>query len=213
VGEPAGKTAALHRPPSPAHGEDEGTRRRDFKEMTMSEADGSGRDVDLRAKPDWQAIREDYETSMDSQQKIADRHGITLASLSSRKLRYHWYRRPKARFDAVVMQEAVLDMMQDIRRATSSLLKRGNRLIARSEKEGEKTEMLVALHERNVASVAGLVRSTDRFAKMLERCGMALPAEPHLEIDDDPHTRLENRMDAIAEKIRAAGYPVPPDEE
>lgn len=28
----------------------------------------------------------------------------------------------------------------------------------------------------------------------------------------DPHERLEQRLDAIAEKIRSAGYPLPPDE-
>lgn len=159
--------------------------------------------------PDWEAIRNDYQESMDSQRIIAERHGVTPGQLSSRISRHSWYRLGKIKDDGAVMREAVIDLMNDTRRAVKRSLARGNRLIERAEREGASTEMLLAQHERNVASVSYLVRAADHFAKMAESMGVMSATSPSTETADDIRARLEGRLVAMAEKIRVAGYPLP----
>jgi hypothetical protein len=177
--------------------------------MTMSEADGSGRDVDLRAAPDWAAIRRAYCETEETQRGIAQRFGVMIGQLARRAARERWTRPGAAAMDPPDV-DALDGMVRDIRRAAQSMVRRGNRLMARSEQEDGKVEDLLALHERNVGCFAKLMRMVERLAKMFDR--MKSDAPPKEEHPQDVRARFEDRLAAIAARMRAEGFPVPPDE-
>lgn len=123
---------------------------------------------DVPAKPDWFAIKREYETSTTSQRDLAEKHQVPASTLMKRAMREKWKQGSKlvraavrdveARAGELAQERVANDLAPWIAQMRSEITKRGYRLgergIERIERMFETLEPDDGKTEANVANAA-----------------------------------------------------------
>ena len=169
----------------------------------MGDAKQRVREGSRADEPDWAAIKLDFETTLDNAGVIGRRHGVQFQTISARARREQWQRLTDRTAAIASVQDDVAGMAQSIRIALNSLYRRGNRLMARSEKEKGTVEAQLTLHERNVVGFGKLVRMTERFAALLDRCARsAVTMNATSQSLVDAYEEIESRLAEEAARLQ-----------
>jgi hypothetical protein len=126
------------------------------------------------ARIDWAPVQHDVETTRDSLNAIACRHGLAKGTVTQQVARKGWLRpwettakrkSAEAAADPAEAMAAWAAKMAKSLDAAASL----EALIQRRIKEQESPERLLALHERRLAAMERSVRAATQFGKFLDR--------------------------------------------